>query len=148
MYIYFWKLSCRCLLSRDFVRLGKWFVQPYDGPKKNMGARWVYVYVNDNSYFLIHVQYSVCMLNDVIYYFSTTHLSFSFAFFVHGESTVCASVDVRQHPPVRRLSKSHLLQAQSSTTGLQGKQTISSNFTVQHTSYNCWMFVWLKNISK
>lgn len=52
-------------------------------------------------------------------FFSTAHLSFSFAFFVHGESTVCASVDVRQHPPVRRLTKQHLLQAQASAGGLQ-----------------------------
>jgi hypothetical protein len=27
---------------------------------------------------------------------------------VHGESFVCASVDVRQHPAVRRLSMHHL----------------------------------------
>lgn len=37
---------------------------------------------------------------------SCWHLSFSFAFFVHGENTVCASVDVRQHPPVRKFTKS------------------------------------------
>ncbi|KAJ8725939.1 hypothetical protein PYW08_004122 [Mythimna loreyi] len=63
----------RCLLSRDFVRLGKWFVQPYDGDEEEVGK-------------------------------SPWHLSFSFAFFLHGESTVCASVDVRQHPPVRTLT--------------------------------------------
>lgn len=51
--------------------------------------------------------------------FSSTHLSFSFAFFVHGESSVCASVDVRQHPPVRKLSRCHLQLAQTSSTGLQ-----------------------------
>lgn len=78
----------RCLLSRDFIRLGKWFVQPYEGPKKSSES-------------------------------TSTHLSFSFAFFVHGESSVCASVDVRQHPPVRRLNRSHLQQAQASTSGLQ-----------------------------
>ncbi|KAI8434638.1 hypothetical protein MSG28_003171 [Choristoneura fumiferana] len=27
----------RCLLSRDFVRLGKWFVQPYDGDEEDVG---------------------------------------------------------------------------------------------------------------
>ncbi|XP_045490873.1 mediator of RNA polymerase II transcription subunit 13 [Colias croceus] len=64
----------RCLLSRDFVRLGKWFVQPYDGDEEDVGKS------------------------------SPWHLSFSFAFFLHGESTVCASVDVRQHPPVRTLT--------------------------------------------
>ena len=49
---------------------------------------------------------------------SITHLSFAFAFFVHGESTVCASIDVRQHPPIRRLNKAHLAQSQSSSKGL------------------------------
>lgn len=52
------------------------------------------------------------------------HLSFSFAFFVHGESTVCASVDVRQHLPVRTLIRAHLQQAQAclhSGTGVQGE---------------------------
>ncbi|KAG5900634.1 hypothetical protein JTB14_005911 [Gonioctena quinquepunctata] len=80
----------RCLLSRDFIRLGKWFVQPCDGPPKKSAI-------------------------DV----GNSHLSFSFAFFVHGESSVCASVDVRQHPPVRRLSRWHMQQAQTSTSGLK-----------------------------
>lgn len=32
--------SCfRCLLSRDFVRIGKWFVQPYEGSEKIIGKR-------------------------------------------------------------------------------------------------------------
>uniref|UniRef100_A0A8D9A536 Mediator of RNA polymerase II transcription subunit 13 n=1 Tax=Cacopsylla melanoneura TaxID=428564 RepID=A0A8D9A536_9HEMI len=70
----------RCLLSREFVRLGKWFVQPYDGTEKSSEK--------------------------------SSHLSFRFAFFVHGESTVCASVDVRVHPPVRYLTRGHLVAAQ------------------------------------
>ncbi|XP_022819488.1 mediator of RNA polymerase II transcription subunit 13 [Spodoptera litura] len=72
----------RCLLSRDFVRLGKWFVQPYDGDEEEVGK-------------------------------SPWHLSFSFAFFLHGESTVCASVDVRQHPPVRTLTAKRLAKINS-----------------------------------
>lgn len=36
------------------------------------------------------------------------HLSFSFAFFVHGDSTVCASMDIREHPPVRHLTEDYL----------------------------------------
>ncbi|XP_075969986.1 mediator complex subunit skuld isoform X4 [Anticarsia gemmatalis] len=72
----------RCLLSRDFVRLGKWFVQPYDGDEEDVGK-------------------------------SPWHLSFSFAFFLHGESTVCASVDVRQHPPVRTLTAKRLAKINS-----------------------------------
>jgi len=30
----------RCLLSRDFVRLGKWFVQPYNGYEKHRCSRY------------------------------------------------------------------------------------------------------------
>ncbi|XP_050718290.1 mediator of RNA polymerase II transcription subunit 13-like isoform X3 [Eriocheir sinensis] len=77
----------RCLLTRDFVRLGRWFVQPYEGPEGVPGS-------------------------------SSTHLSFSLSFFVHGESIVCASVDVRQHPPVRELTRRHLLLAQQSNHGI------------------------------
>jgi len=72
----------RSLLSREFVRLGKWFVQPFEGverPGQNKAT--------------------------------TTHLSFSFQYFVHGESAVCTSVDVRQHPAVRRLGQHHLTSA-------------------------------------
>ena len=32
-------------------------------------------------------------------------LSFAFSFFVHGDSTVCAAVDVRQHPTVHPLTR-------------------------------------------
>ncbi|KAG7169044.1 Mediator of RNA polymerase II transcription subunit 13-like [Homarus americanus] len=77
----------RCLLTRDFVRLGRWFVQPYEGPEGIPGS-------------------------------SSTHLSFSLSFFVHGESIVCASVDVRQHPPVRELTRRHLLLAQQTNHGI------------------------------
>ncbi|XP_026289181.2 mediator of RNA polymerase II transcription subunit 13-like isoform X2 [Frankliniella occidentalis] len=76
----------RCLLSRDLIRLGRWFVLPYEGTEEVEGK--------------------------------SPHLSFLFSFFVHGESTVCASVDVRQHPPVRTLSSQVLQQAQSSQAGV------------------------------
>ncbi|XP_018561806.1 mediator of RNA polymerase II transcription subunit 13 isoform X2 [Anoplophora glabripennis] len=89
----------RCLLSRDFIRLGKWFVQPCDAPPRRPAA------AGGGP--------------DATAATANTHLSFSFAFFVHGESSVCASVDVRQHPPVRRLSRWHMQQAQASTSGLK-----------------------------
>lgn len=41
---------------------------------------------------------------------SSQHLSFSFTFFVHGD-TVCASIDLREHPAVRPLTKEHLIEA-------------------------------------
>ncbi|KAJ8953884.1 hypothetical protein NQ318_019124 [Aromia moschata] len=88
----------RCLLSRDFIRLGKWFVQPCDASRKSAASA------------------GVAGVEAMV---ANTHLSFSFAFFVHGESSVCASVDVRQHPPVRRLSRWHMQQAQASTSGLK-----------------------------
>ena len=70
----------RSLVKKDFARLGKWFVQPFDGgPDKALHK--------------------------------STHLSFSFQYFIHGESSVCASIDVRQHPPVRRLSLHHVATA-------------------------------------
>eukprot|EP00095_Tigriopus_kingsejongensis_P006785 maker-scaffold794_size96255-snap-gene-0.18 protein:Tk06785 transcript:maker-scaffold794_size96255-snap-gene-0.18-mRNA-1 annotation:"thyroid hormone receptor-associated" len=75
----------RNLLSKEFVRLGRWFVQPFDGPDKS----------------LLH---------------KSSHLSFAFDYFIHGESSVCASVDVRQHPPVRRLALHHLSLAKSQTS--------------------------------
>ncbi|CAG0892736.1 unnamed protein product [Darwinula stevensoni] len=45
---------------------------------------------------------------------NSVHLSFSFSFFVHGESTVCASLDVRQHPPVHWLNRQYLQAAEAS----------------------------------
>ncbi|KAH3888561.1 hypothetical protein DPMN_012599, partial [Dreissena polymorpha] len=63
----------RCLLARNFIRLGRWFVQPQD-PLLEQSAS----------------------------------LSFSFNFFLHGESTVCASIEVKQHPPVLLLASQHL----------------------------------------
>ncbi|KAL0842457.1 hypothetical protein ABMA28_014554 [Loxostege sticticalis] len=49
------------------------------------------------------------------------HLSFSFAFFLHGESTVCASVDVRQHPPVRTLTAKRLAKLSASDSHADAK---------------------------
>ena len=79
--------SSRNLLSKDFVRLGKWFVQPFEGPEKTLQK--------------------------------ASHLSFSFQYFVHGESFICASVDVRQHPAVRRLGPQHLTLARSGSNNVQ-----------------------------
>ncbi|XP_022241525.1 mediator of RNA polymerase II transcription subunit 13-like isoform X2 [Limulus polyphemus] len=81
----FHNLIERCLLSRGFTRLGKWFLQPLE-PGDQAGQ--------------------------------SIHFSFSFKFFIHGESTVCTAVDVRQHPAVYRLTRNHLFHAQSSHSGL------------------------------
>ncbi|XP_054714520.1 mediator of RNA polymerase II transcription subunit 13-like [Uloborus diversus] len=76
----------RSLLSKGFSRLGKWFVQPYDGNEKGI---------------------------------KSPQLSFAFHFFIHGESTVCASVDVRQRIAVCQLTRQHLSLAQGCHTGLK-----------------------------
>ncbi|GAB6029834.1 hypothetical protein CHUAL_005543 [Chamberlinius hualienensis] len=73
----------RSFLSKDYVRLGKWFVQPYDNPGKPI---------------------------------RNPH-SIAFSFFIHGESTVCACLDVREPPPVRRLTHQHLQNAQRLQSG-------------------------------
>jgi mediator of RNA polymerase II transcription subunit 13 len=52
-------------------------------------------------------------------------LSFSFAFFLHGESTVCMSVDVRQHPSIKRVNKNHLQACQSPNQVLPGEELFS-----------------------
>ncbi|KAG1662731.1 Mediator of RNA polymerase II transcription subunit 13 [Nymphon striatum] len=75
----------RYLLSHDFTRLERWFLQPHPGGGK--GSK-------------------------------SPHLSFKFNFFVHGESTVCASVDVREHPAICKLNASHILQAHSNQNGI------------------------------
>uniref|UniRef100_A0A182MVT7 Mediator of RNA polymerase II transcription subunit 13 n=1 Tax=Anopheles culicifacies TaxID=139723 RepID=A0A182MVT7_9DIPT len=71
----------RCLLSRGFVRIGRWFVHPSSNSEGVFGK-------------------------------SSHHASFSFTFFVHGDSTVCTSMDIREHPPVRLLTMKHLEEAQ------------------------------------
>ncbi|XP_046361472.2 mediator of RNA polymerase II transcription subunit 13-like isoform X2 [Haliotis rufescens] len=76
----------RCLLSKNFVRLGKWFVQPYDqGSALDRSA----------------------------------HLSFCFNFFLHGESQVCASIEVKQHPAVWRLTPQHVRLVQENHASFQ-----------------------------
>ncbi|XP_052898918.1 mediator of RNA polymerase II transcription subunit 13 [Anopheles moucheti] len=87
----------RCLLSRGFVRIGRWFVHPSSNSEGVFGK-------------------------------SSHHASFSFTFFVHGDSTVCTSMDIREHPPVRLLTMRHLEEAQQAqqaapSTGANGGPT-------------------------
>jgi len=86
---------------------------------------------------LIHMKvdvshYSKLKLCFFLIFFST-HFSFSFAFFVHGESTVCASMDVRVHPLVRNLTHQHILQAQASSSGIPGIFAFVSGLLVVNT---------------
>ncbi|XP_067931928.1 mediator of RNA polymerase II transcription subunit 13-like [Watersipora subatra] len=66
----------RCLLAKQFVRIGKWFVQPQGEGDADI---------------------------------KRSPLSFSFQnFFLHGESTVCVSVDVERRPQLYRLTSQEL----------------------------------------
>ncbi|XP_055343642.1 LOW QUALITY PROTEIN: mediator of RNA polymerase II transcription subunit 13-like [Paramacrobiotus metropolitanus] len=43
--------------------------------------------------------------------------SYAFEFFLHGDSTVCTTVDVRMHPPLLRLTKAHIGHTLLQTSG-------------------------------
>ncbi|TSL28182.1 Mediator of RNA polymerase II transcription subunit 13-like [Bagarius yarrelli] len=79
----------RCLMEKDFVRIGKWFVKPYELEEKHLGAS------------------------------SSEHLSCSFSFFLHGESNVCTSVEISQHQPVYHITEEHVRLAQTSSSPIQ-----------------------------
>ncbi|GAV01373.1 hypothetical protein RvY_12097 [Ramazzottius varieornatus] len=77
----------RCLLTHKFVRLGKWFVQPHDVGSSGRN-------------------------NDEL----SLRYSYAFDFFLHGESTVCAMVNIKIHPQLVRLTKGHLATAANPPT--------------------------------
>lgn len=76
----------RCLMNKDFVRIGKWFVKPYEFEEKHLGTS------------------------------NSEHLSCSFSFFLHGESNVCTSVEISQHQPVYHITEQHVRLAQTSSS--------------------------------
>ncbi|CAL1546108.1 unnamed protein product [Lymnaea stagnalis] len=75
----------RSLLSKNFVRLGRWYVLPYEHGNSETGV----------------------------------HLSFSFHYFLHGESQVCASIEVKLRPPVWRLTNQHIALVQDNQASIQ-----------------------------
>ncbi|XP_054167934.1 mediator of RNA polymerase II transcription subunit 13-like [Oppia nitens] len=89
----------RCLLSRGFARLGRWFFQPTEPTCATH---------NHNA------EQTSKKLSS-----SGLQLTFAFNFFVHGDSTVCANIDVRQHPIVYRLTKADLQSAHNSQNGIK-----------------------------
>lgn len=97
--------------------MGKWFVQPTESPPAPMSS--AKKPSETGTAGIIGAENGPSTPNSNGYNGVSANLSFSFAFFVHGESSVCASVDVRQHPPVRRLSRWHVQQAQASSSGLK-----------------------------
>lgn len=80
-------------------------------------------------YFIQNIIFSYSDIHVPLYLYYSTHLSFCFNFFLHGESSVCASIEVKQHPPVWRLTNNHLSTAQENPGNLQG--------TVIYTMYKC-----------
>ncbi|XP_061590092.1 mediator of RNA polymerase II transcription subunit 13-like isoform X2 [Cololabis saira] len=50
---------------------------------------------------------------------NSEHLSCSFSFFLHGESTVCTSVEIVQHQTAYHITEHHIRLAQTSTTPIQ-----------------------------
>uniref|UniRef100_A0A671Q392 Mediator of RNA polymerase II transcription subunit 13 n=1 Tax=Sinocyclocheilus anshuiensis TaxID=1608454 RepID=A0A671Q392_9TELE len=70
----------RCLMDKDFVRIGKWFVKPHKTEKPLS---------------------------------SSEHLSCCFSFFLHGDSSVCTSVEVSQHQQLYHVTEEHVRLAQS-----------------------------------
>ncbi|XP_015784141.1 mediator of RNA polymerase II transcription subunit 13 isoform X2 [Tetranychus urticae] len=120
----FHNLIERCLLSRGFARIGKWFLQPFESdipPDEGSNASFnpdmgpVSSSASTSSSSSSPSSPTTLPSYDRS---SSSQLSFAFNFFVHGESTVCASVDVRVLPPVFRLARRNLLAAQGSSCGL------------------------------
>ncbi|KAH9389698.1 Mediator of RNA polymerase II transcription subunit 13-like [Tyrophagus putrescentiae] len=84
----------KCLLSKGFSRLGKWFFQvkqAQDAAAKGRSDK-----PNDD-----------------------TVVTFTFNFFLHGDSTVCSNIDGQQHSNVYMISSEDLHAAQSTPEGLR-----------------------------
>ncbi|XP_012936661.2 mediator of RNA polymerase II transcription subunit 13-like isoform X1 [Aplysia californica] len=75
----------RNLLLKNFVRLGRWYVLPYEHGSGETGV----------------------------------HLSFCFHYFLHGESQVCASIEVKLRPPVWKLTNQHIALVQDNQASIQ-----------------------------
>uniref|UniRef100_A0A915CHH7 Mediator of RNA polymerase II transcription subunit 13 n=1 Tax=Parascaris univalens TaxID=6257 RepID=A0A915CHH7_PARUN len=69
----------RNLLKNGYIRIGKYFARPYEVPSAD------------------RVQCSPSYITGI-----------SFNFFVHGENTVCTSVNIQRQPTLFRLSRRHL----------------------------------------
>ena len=51
---------------------------------------------------------------------SSDHLSFSFSFFIHGESSVCTAVEIQQRQRIRHLTLEDVAVAATRQDGLPG----------------------------
>ncbi|XP_027203280.2 mediator complex subunit skuld [Dermatophagoides pteronyssinus] len=93
----------RCLLSKGYSRIGRWFFQTKNRPQchKETAAA-----TNDTT-----------TMSDILK--EGTQITFRFNFFLHGDSSVCANVDVRQHSSIRSITRDDLHMAQQIPDGMQ-----------------------------
>ena len=94
----------------------------------SMLKRSVNVHVHSLRLSLYHVikeatrHFDVSELNDCCSCFLITrnHLSFSFSFFIHGESSVCTAVEIQRQQRVRHLTLEDVAVAATRQEGLPG----------------------------
>lgn len=75
----------KCLISKGYTKLGRWFVQPSS-----------------------NIATAHSSLSNSLDQSTKSSVAFSFSFFVHGDSTICATTDVRNYPNINPLTKQDL----------------------------------------
>lgn len=100
----------RCLLSKGYTRLGRWFFLI-----KNEDIR--YLFMHTFFHIIKYQCYPIC--SDILK--DGSQVTFAFNFFLHGDSNVCANVDVRQHSAVRRITNDDIQAAHNIPGGLEGR---------------------------
>ena len=128
----FHNLIERNLLSKGFARFGKWFTQPQvvsssSSSSSNTSSSSSNASPSKRDTHASSSFKSSSNHDSSSYSSSKTQLSFCFEFFVHGDSSICASVDVRQHPVVFRIHRSLLQAALSQQQQSQGPSSLSSS---------------------
>lgn len=100
----------RSLLAKGFARFGKWFTQPTvnNYPSSNSPPSGAASSPSSSSSSSAATSSNSSSPNKRSQ-LQAAQLSFAFDFFVHGDSTVCVSVDVRQHPRIFRIGSKNLL---------------------------------------
>lgn len=109
----------RCLLSKGFSRLGKWFFPIKQAQDAAANGRRYVLFCSSSS------SKQKQTFNTNFSYFSDkpnddTVVTFTFNFFLHGDSTVCSNVDGQQHANVYMITSEDLQAAQSISGGLRG----------------------------
>lgn len=101
----------RCLLSKGYSRIGRWFFQT-----KNRSPPSCYKETTNQSSTTAATANDTSM-SDILK--EGTQITFRFNFFLHGDSNVCANVDVRQHSSIRSITRDDLHMAQQIPDGMQ-----------------------------